>query len=367
MSTQEVIIIGDSTYNTLSAVRSFGKADIQPELILVCESDNRYVSHSRYLKNGHCHTVSSLDDVMSFLESWRDSRRDQILMTTFDAAAEWIDAREPILSKWYRTPCRGKQLGKLFNKESQCKLAQECGFNVPYSVVYERGNPIPDDLPYPIITKPLVSSAGKKGDIHICNTEMELTLALAQSSRCDRFLIQHFIVKSAELNLLGVRGENTCTVGGVACKYRQWPAEAGGSTFGVFEQPEIYHIDVHKVINMLEIVGYHGPFSIEFLKDKNGGLFFLEINFRNDFLAYVPTCMGVNLHAYYVNNDEQKNSRKKIYWMDYGVDFLYVKEKKISFLRWFIDFLKTRCFINISFSDLGPAIAYYKSKFFHSR
>lgn len=366
MSTREVIIIGDSTHNTLSAVRSFGEAGIQPELILVCTQDFCCVQHSRYLRKGHCHIVAALNECMPLLETWKDSRREQILITTFDAAAEWVDAREPRLSQWFRTPCRGKQLGNLFNKAAQCKLAQECGFDVPYSVIYERGMPIPANLPYPIITKPLVSSAGGKEDIHICSTEEELEESLKEHSHCDRFLVQQFIEKEYELDVIGVRADKCCVVGGAVRKYRHWPREVGAGAYGVFERGDVFGLDEGKIGRFLELSGYHGPFSTELLCTKDGKLYFMEVNFRNEGLAYVSTCAGANLHALYVDKTYEIDWKKvkKTYMMNHSLDFLYVKQKELSFWRWFRDFLRTRCFINICFSDLGPAIAYYKSKLF---
>ena len=44
------IVIGDSTHNTLSAVRSLGEAGIEQHLILKCEEDTCFVAKSKYLK-----------------------------------------------------------------------------------------------------------------------------------------------------------------------------------------------------------------------------------------------------------------------------------------------------------------------------
>ena len=158
---KKVIIIGDSTHNTLSAVRSFGEGKVPFTLILVCQQDNCYVRYSKYLRHGNLYVISELDECTVVLRQLA-AEKGQLLMTTFDAAAEWVDAREPQLSKLFLTPCRGKQLGVLFNKEAQCKLAKECGLIVPHSIVYHRGERIPEDLLYPVITKPLVSSKGEK-------------------------------------------------------------------------------------------------------------------------------------------------------------------------------------------------------------
>ena len=48
---RRAIIIGDSTNNTLSVVRSFGEAHIDQILILKCDEDICFVSKSKYLKN----------------------------------------------------------------------------------------------------------------------------------------------------------------------------------------------------------------------------------------------------------------------------------------------------------------------------
>lgn len=363
-----VIIIGDSTHNTLSAVRSFGEAKIPQTLILVCEHDTCFVQHSKYLNGGAngmgiIFIVKGLDECEPILRKLA-THHDQILMTTFDAAAEWVDAREPELSKYFLTPCRGKQIGNLFNKYAQCRLASECGLDVPFSIVYNRSNELPiSELVFPLITKPLVSSAGAKEDIHICNDLQELQEALKENSQCDKFLLQQFIDKEYEINCLGVRTEKKVIIGGGIKKLRHWPRITGASSFAEINPALDYGINIHGINKFLESVNYYGIFSVEFLHVKNKN-FFMEVNFRNDGLAYTSTCAGVNLHALYADHTKEIdwNKFRKTYMMNYSIDLLYVKEGDITRWQWFKDLLKTRCFINICFSDLGPTIAYYKSK-----
>ncbi|MDO4949026.1 MAG: hypothetical protein Q4E55_02500 [Bacteroidales bacterium] len=362
----KVIIIGNSLHNTLGAVRSFGEAKIPQTLLLVCEHDACHVRRSKYLKHGNCFMVKTLDECTPLLESLK-LQKGQTLVTTFDAAAEWVDAREPELSKWFTTPGRGKRIGSLFDKDIQCRLARECGLDVPLYVVYDRSEEIPiAKLRFPLLTKPLVSSAGEKEDIHVCQNLEELRTALGEDSRCEKFLLQQFIEKEYEINAIGVSTDDDVVLGGAIHKYRQWPRLVGGSAFGVFEKMDAYDLDVASVKTFLKHSGYHGPFSVEFLHTKDGKNYFMEVNFRNDYLAYAPTCAGVNLHALYVDPSRKIDWRKfrKTYLMNYSLDYLYVKEGYMTRWQWFKDFLRTRCFINICFSDLGPALAYYKQKLF---
>ena len=362
----KVIIIGDSTYNTLSAVRSFGEARIPQFLLLVCEHDACYVQHSKYLKHANCYEVNTLDECIPLLEILKQEEG-QTLMTTFDAAAEWVDAREEQLSKWFRTPCRGKHIGNLFKKDAQCHLAKECGLDVPFSVTYKRAEELPaSELVFPLITKPLVSSAGGKEDIHICQNPDELKMALREDSHCDRFLLQQFVEKEYEINAIGVRTDDGVVMGGAIRKYRHWPRLVGACTFGRFDKMETYNVNMSAVEAFLKRSGYHGPFSVEFLHTKEGRNFFMEVNFRNDGLAYASTCAGANLHALYMDSTRKIDWRKfrKTYMMNYSIDLLYVKEGDIPLWQWIKDVIRTRCFINVCFSDLGPVLAYYKHKIF---
>lgn len=86
----------------------------------------------------------------------------------------------------------------------------------------------------------------------------------------------------------------------------------------------------------------------------------MEVNFRNEGLAYASTCAGANLNALYLDSSKKIDWRKfrKTHMMNYSIDLLYVKEGAITLWQWFRDFLKTKCFINICFSDLGPVMTY---------
>lgn len=366
----KVVILGDSSHNTLSAVRSFGEAKIPLTLILVGVRDTCFVGASKYLKKGNLHCVRELDECMSILMNLSGGDVPQTLMTTFDAAAEWVDAREPELSRLFLTPCRGKRLGPLFNKAEQCKLAKECGLTVPFSVIYERGNPLPEnEIGYPLITKPLVSSLGEKSDIHICRSKQDLLQALEANSHCDRFIMQEFIEKEYEIDAVGVSLPDGVVMGGAIQKIRHWPRLVGAGAFGVFRKISDFDVDQDGIRDFLKRSGYLGPFSVELLHTSSGSNYFMEVNFRNEGLAYASTCAGANLHALYLDSNYVIDWTKfrTTYMMNYSIDFLYVKQGDITLWHWLKDFLKTRCFINMCFSDLGPVLAHYKRKLLSRR
>ncbi len=360
---KKVIIIGDATHNTLSAVRSFGEAGIERVLILVAREDPLFVHKSKYLRGDSLRRVETLDDCEAVLKELAATAHGATLMTTFDAGAEWVDRREPQLSTLFRTPCRGRQIGELFHKDAQCRLAKECGLTVPLTMTYSREEEIPADLPYPIITKPMISSEGEKSDIHICHNREEMEAALKEESRCHNFVIQEFVDKEYELDCTSVRTDNEVVMGAIR-KYRHWPPLTGAGAFARFDRVEKYDIDVEGVERFLEKAGYYGPFSVEFLHTKEGRNYFMEVNFRNEGLAYTATAAGINMHALYVQPEKKADWSKfhPLYMMNYSVDLLYVKEGRLSRWQWIKDFLRTRCFINVCLSDLGPMLAYYRQK-----
>lgn len=360
------IIIGDSTNNTLSIVRSLGEAGIEQTLILKCSEDICFVTKSKYLKNSRIYHISAIEDCMLILEQLKNEITGKpTIICSFDEAAVFIDGTESVLAPFFRTPARGRKIGVFFNKDEQCKLADKCGLTIPKSLTFHRTESV-DSLVivFPVLLKPLNSIRGEKSDIHICRNKEEVEEALEVESHCSDFILQEFIDKEYEINCLGVRTESGVYLSGGIQKIRHYPQVVGACSYGLLKPVKDYNINCQGVEDFLGQANYYGPFSVEFLHkdDKN---YFLEVNFRNDGLAYVATSAGVNLHALYVNPNTKINRRKirRVYMMNYSLDFLYVKNGDLSLGTWIRDLLRTRCFININLKDLRPTLCYYKNKF----
>lgn len=356
---QQAIIIGDSFNNTLGLIRSLGEARVEIILLLVGD-DRLFVSKSKYLQRSHVFRIATLDECLPVLNRVADKTVRQMIICTNDFAAQYIDAHENVLCSDYVTPMRGKCLGNFLDKDEQCRLAESCGFTVPRSFVYKRNESFPN-ISYPLLMKPVNSNTGAKSDIHICYRKEEVDRALSEVSVCEQFIVQEFIEKEYEINLIGVSTDNGVYVPGGIKKIRHYPTIYSPCSFGEFRSVKDLNVDIRPILNFMQRVGYYGPFSVELLHkgDKN---YFMEVNFRHDGLAYAATASGVNLPALLFKPLIMSGAVRKTYMMDLSIDYCHVKNGALSRMQWLSDFLKTRCQLNFNLRDPMPTICYYFNK-----
>lgn len=355
MQQQTAIVIGDSFNNTLGLIRSLGEAEVRVILILVGH-DRLFVSRSRYITRTH--RIDSLDEAAAVLRQYSGA----LLVCSNDKAAKWIDDNEQWLSKQFVTPMRGKRLGNLFEKPIQCALAETFGLTVPKSVIYSRETIFPANLEYPLLLKPADSNHGEKTDIHICFNKNDVELALSKESSCPTYIVQEYINKEFEINMIGVRTDGGTVIPGGIRKIRHYPTIYSACSYGQFLSAADLGVDVEPIQRMIDSTGYRGPFSVEFLH-KNGKNYFMEINFRHDGLAYAATAAGANLLQMYAEGKPLQFTVKPTYMMDLSTDFCHVKDGHISRSNWSKDFLKTRCQLNFNWGDPMPTVWYYLNKF----
>lgn len=361
------VVVGDSFNNTLGLIRSLGEAGVNISLILV-GNDRLSICKSRYLTSSQIYKVSKLDECLSILRNIGHNmgQEQRYLICTNDKAAQYIDVHEPELSRYFITPMRGSQLGEMMDKEEQCKLALECGFTVPRSEIYTKGNRFPESVPFPILLKPTNSNHGAKSDIHICKNKEELDCALNCDSGCDRFIVQEYVDKEYEINVIGVSTDHGVFVPGAVRKLRHYPELYSPCSYGVYQSVETLSVDVAPIRKFMGRVGYVGPFSVELLR-KNGKDYFMECNFRHDGLAYVATAAGVNLPAMLFDKCNSGNIElKETYMMDLSTDYCHVKNGTLNRWQWARDFMRTGCQLNFNRRDPMPTVLYYWHKIMHT-
>lgn len=362
MALYKAIILGDSFNNTLGLIRSLGEGRISQTLILVGEEDRLFVAKSRYLRKEAVYRCGNLSECLPLLQQLADGTHRQVIICTNDAAVAFVDKHEEALSSLYITPMSGRHLSAYMNKGKQCELAAECGFDVPKSKIYHKGEVFPK-FSFPLLLKPLVSIDGEKSDIHICKTESDLYQSLDTHSHCNAFLVQEFIEKEFEINLIGISTRWGIRVPGGIRKIRHYPTIYSPCSFGLYQSMEHYRIDLEPIQRFMDKVGYQGPFSVELLH-KNDKNYFMEVNFRHDGLAYAATAAGVNLPDSYMQFVEPPTDLKvkDTYMMDLSIDYCHVQDKSLSFREWFSDFCKTGCQLNFNRKDMAPTICYYLNK-----
>ena len=136
-----------------------------------------------------------------------------------------------------------------------------------------------------------------------------------------------------------------------------------GTNTGVREYKpfEDFNCDLKACRDFIKAIGYQGLFSMEYLRDKQGNYYFMEINMRNDGNAICVTGAGVNLpyiwYQYCIGNDykaETKNTVKDIFVMPEIDDFRLMLKGKVSLRTWLRDYKRTTTFMEYSDRDPIP-------------
>jgi D-aspartate ligase len=225
-----------------------------------------------------------------------------------------------------------------------CKLAEECGCNIPKQEVVDTGI-LPSSLCYPVMTKTLKSTMGLwKEDSYICNNEDELKVAYSKI-QSPKLLIEEYLNKQNEFSLQGY----SCNFGQeVYIPYKITYLRSSSSSYGHYMKVETFNDEslFLQIKRIIEAARYEGCFEVEFLIDQENRIWFLEVNFRFSFWNYALTFGGVNYPIKWAESmlmnhivSPPKESIKPYFTAlnepgDYGQS---VVGKKISLFQWLKD------------------------------
>ncbi len=365
----DVIVIGGNHHNTLGVVRSLGYEGISPILILVAGDDEcTYVAHSRYLKKTiRIATDAEIVNVLLGLSTHASHK--MIVIACSDAASSVIDLNRDILQASFWLPgCEEQGLvTKMMDKDKLTNYGRSVGFNVPRSWVVNHVEDI-QGITYPCITKPILSKDGHKSDIIICHSKEELIKVLEDGS-CYKYQVQEFIEKDFEYQLIGLslNGGEIIIIPGISRCIRPCPGTNTG--FLKYQEINTLNVPLDKCKDFISNLRFSGLFSIEFIRDKHGVDFFLEMNFRNDGNAICVTKSGFNLpylwYLYCIGGDYKvflsSCKLKPIYVMPELNDLYFVKSHEISLQQWLRDIKRTDAFMEYDSSDKLPFLLAVKS------
>lgn len=294
MSQLEVIVFGQHCWNTLGQIRSFGELGINSHVIWI-RHDMFTPKESRYVKSFHSFTT--FEDGYAFLLShFNDTGKKFLISTDSDRFVSWLDQHYDELKDRYYFFNAGSQgrLSSFMEKDQQIHLAEQFGLRVPRTQIVKKGQ-LPRDLDYPVFTKSINSfSIGWKSNAFVCRNESQL-LEAYEEIKDDSILLQEFIEKDNEVAIQGLSYHDGQDVY-MPIQGEYLRLEEG--SFGTWKRNEVYHLGEElktKIQNIMNHIGYYGVFEIEFIRDKKGLLYFLEINFRHTQYNHALTDMGVNL------------------------------------------------------------------------
>lgn len=267
--------------------------------------------------------------------------------------ALFVDANKDSLATKYILPgvIKGKSILDMMDKTWLAKAAIDAGLSVPETSVVSTKKSYEWRI-YPCIVKPLNSITGGKNDIRICSNSEELAQELNHSLH-KKLIIQKYIEKDFEYQLIGVsfcEGKKVY-IPAVTRLIRATDPRTNTGTVLV-EPVSDYNIALEKVRRLIESTGYSGLFSVEFLRDKKGNDYFLEVNFRNDGNSIAMTAAKANIHmAWYNQRFDESTTINKNYTMPLFPMIKRVIQRKIKIKDFFNDLRNIPTFMDFSWKD----------------
>lgn len=367
---QNAIVIGGNHHNTLGVIRSLGRKGVFPYVILTSGNETSFILKSKYIKKSFV-VKGSEAAVELLLSEFVNENNKGIVFTCHDIIASQIDLNRNRLEPYFILPGCEEQgrITFLMNKKVMGDLALKNGLNVPATSIIN-GNLDSSLYPisFPCITKPVESRTGSKSEIHVCNNSAELALVFNQLNGKD-LLVQQFVSKIMEFQLIGCSlcsGKDIIIPGYSKILRQPQTTNTGFLKYSALD--ESFSKTVENTKSYIREIGYSGLFSVEFIRDKQGNDYFMEINFRNDGNSISVTNAGVNLpYIWYLFGigDDYKNEINTIhdeYVMPEFAELELYKQKIITNKQLIDDMKMATSFMDYALDDPSPTDGWKRYK-----
>ena len=293
---KKVIVVGGNHHNTLGVIRSLGRAGLAPFVILTSGNGDSFVLKSKYIQKSW--VVKGSNEALDLVQKGFASEKDKcVLIACHDIISSVFDMNREILLPGFFVPGTKMQgrITHLMNKKTMGELAALMGLHVPETTVCNKTTVIQlNNSIFPCITKPVDSKSGSKDEIVICKTKDELIAFISKHNK--DYVVQHFIDKLYEFQLIGcsLKEGEEIIIPGVSVILRQTKSSnTGFLQYTYLDDSYKQTIEASKAF--IREIEYSGLFSVEFIRDKNGKDYFMEMNFRNDGNTISVANAGVNL------------------------------------------------------------------------
>lgn len=348
-----VIVIGGVHHNALGVVRALGFGGVSREKLLFITfgkiEKSNFITASKFISRKNTVNCYSEDMLINLLKSTHFSIK-PVVISCSDAVTEILMKHREELDLLFFLPGSEVYPGiDVMSKAIQSEIAIKSGLSIPPSFDFETKSANSDNIDFlyksefPCITKSVTSIDGGKESIHIANNKQEL-LAFLATIKASRVQIQKYIDKKIEFQLIGVSLDSGSKV--IIPGYTQMIRQPQNTNTGYLRYSPILELDfdISKVYTFIKNIKYSGLFSVEFLRDKLGNDYFMEINMRNDGNALVVTKAGVNLpYIWYIYNtlghadNLPMSFSKSIYFMPEIHDVKNVLNGEVTLIQWLKD------------------------------
>ncbi len=364
---RQVIVFALDHYNPLGLIRSLGENGIFPVFIAVKRKCD-IASKSKYISK--CFRVDSVEEGYELLlkeYGHYDYDNRPFVLFSDDKSIGFFDLHYDEIKDRFILYNAGQsgRINQFMDKFKVQQLAKKHGLNVLDSFVVNKGE-IPKELSYPIITKDITPNSGSwKSDVFICNNETELKQAY-QKITSPVVLLQKFVDKKNEYALEGFTvdaGRQMMIVTSLTWKYLIKGYYSPYQDVKMFCDKDMET----KLQAMFREIGYEGIFEVEFLIDKDGTYYFLEINFRASAWNYTGSCAGMPLSYLWVKSMcngyidiADKMEFEDFTAMSEAIDFgKRVDSGKVTLAEWLKDFKEAKCTYYYNKDDYEPFAVLY--------
>jgi predicted ATP-grasp superfamily ATP-dependent carboligase len=293
---QKIIVLGKDHTNSTGIAQTMGREGF-PIIAVLWGANKGLVASSKYVQR--VYTASSPQGCIDLIREKLSSEQSVIIACCDDAAIALERNRNVLGNNMRFGYTDGKwSIEELCDKKLQVKLAAEVGFDVPWtSSPIESIDDVPEFVPFPCITKPLISSQGFKKDLRVVRSKEELIPILKNLlEHTKRIILQQYIERDFEISVLGcgLKGGEV-VIPCVENKLTLYPKYVGLECLANIQPLKNMSI-ITPIKNLINKVGYIGLFSVEMMHSKmDDHYYFTEINLRNDGANSLVYKYGVNL------------------------------------------------------------------------
>lgn len=278
--------------------------------------------HSKFVE---CHDVcppeANLEQCLADVEAVMrhtsaKANGSQLVLFPLDDKAVWISSKVNLENSWILAGARGARADLALNKFLQVQAAERAGLSVPESTLARTASDfaIYRDAAksFPIIMKAADAVPVRDGRAYscrkwICADAAELDRAIAEWAERVPLLVQPFIMGNGE-GVFGIAAREGVRAWSGHRRLRMMNPQGSGSSACISESvPEELK---SKIAAMIRETGWRGLFMVELLRDRDGKLWFVELNGRPWGSMALCRAQGLEYPAWHVQLalDESANA-----------------------------------------------------------